>query len=118
MKSHSSSRSRTTATSGFRTVLLSAFAFLALSALPLHGQDDRHAISKVPPVYPPIARQMRITGTVKVTATIDASGKVIKAESPSGNKILVLSAIDCVKLWKFSPGEGTVTVTVDISFEI
>ena len=95
---------------------LLAVLLLVASATPLHAQN-RVAVSKVPPVYPPIARQMGITGVVTVSATVDAAGKVIKAESGSGNKLLAPAAIDAVKQWKFAPGEGTVTVTVSVTFE-
>jgi len=100
-----------------RAILLSIVAFLVLSAAPLRAQE-RRAIQKVPPVYPPMAKQLRITGVVKVVATINASGVVIKAESNSGNKLLATSAIDAVKQWKFAPGDATETVTVDVNFEI
>jgi len=117
IQSQQPSRRHATATLCIKRSLIPAVALLVFAALPLHGQD-RHAVSKVPPVYPPLARQMHITGVVKVLATIDASGKVTKAESPSGNKILALSAIDCVKQWKFAPGDGITTVIIDVDFEI
>ena len=99
-----------------KTPPLLALAFLALAVTLLYAQD-RAAVHKVPPVYPPIARQMGITGTVVVTTTVDASGKVIKAESNSGNKLLAASAIDAVKQWKFAPGDGTDTFPVSVNFE-
>ena len=58
-----------------------------------------------------------ISGTVVVTATVDASGKVIKAESTSGNKLLAGAAIDAVKQWKFTAGDTTATFPVTINFE-
>ena len=99
-----------------RTLPPFALALLIFAAAPLHAQD-RHAIHKVSPTYPPIARQMGITGTVIVAATVDPSGKVIKAESNSGNKLLAISAIDAVKQWKFAPGDTTDTIPVSIIFE-
>jgi TonB family protein len=89
---------------------------MILFAAPLHPQE-RAAVHRVPPVYPPIARQLGISGTVLVITTVDATGKVVKAESNSGNKLLAPSAIDAVKQWKFAPGDGTETFTVSVSFE-
>jgi len=83
---------------------------------PLQAQE-RAPLHKVPPVYPPVARQLGITGTVVVTVTVDASGKVTKAESNSGNKLLAPAAIDAVKQWKFAPGDGVQTFAVDVNFE-
>lgn len=95
---------------------LLALAFLLLALTPLHAQE-RAAVRKVPPTYPPIARQMGITGTVIVTTTVDASGKVIKAESTSGNKLLATAAIEAVKQWKFAPGDSAETFPVAVNFE-
>jgi TonB family protein len=95
-----------------------ALAFLAFSVAPLHAQDkERAAVHKVAPVFPPIARQMGLTGTVVVTTTVDPTGKVIKAESTSASKVFVTAAIDAVKQWKFAPGDSTDTFSVTISFE-
>jgi TonB family protein len=95
---------------------LLTFALLPFAVKPLQAQD-RSVVHKVPPVYPPIARQLGITGVVVVTTTVDATGKVIKAESTSGNKLLAPSAIDAVKQWKFAPGDGTETFPVSVNFE-
>lgn len=87
-----------------------------MAARPLRAQE-RSAVHKVPPIYPAIARQMGITGTVVVNATVDPTGKVLKAESTSGNKLLATAAIDAVKQWKFAPGDATQTFPVTINFE-
>jgi TonB family protein len=108
---------------GFASTILKvspvlALAFLAFTVAPLHAQSaERPAIHKVPPVYPPIARQMGLTGTITVTTTVDPTGKVIKAESTSGSKVFLSAAIDAVKQWKFAPGATTDTFPVTINFE-
>lgn len=91
-------------------------AILCLALVPLNAQE-RNVVHRVPPTYPPIARQMGITGVVVVMATVDASGKVIKADSTSGNKLLATSAIEAVKQWKFAIGDGTQTFAVSVNFE-
>jgi TonB family protein len=99
-----------------RVLPLLALALTVFLVAPVSAQE-RAAVHKVPPVYPPIARQMGITGTVVVTTTVDPTGKVVKAESTSGNKLLAPSAIDAVKQWKFAPGDATDTFPVSVSFE-
>ena len=95
-----------------------ALAFLALIVAPLHAQDkERAAVRKVAPVFPAIARQMGLTGTVVVNVTVDATGKVIKAESASNSKVFVTAAIDAVKQWKFAPGTTTDTFPITINFD-
>ena len=41
-----------------------------------HAQDGRPIKSRVAPVYPEIAKRMRVTGVVRLAATVDAGGKV------------------------------------------
>ena len=98
-------------------VLPLAFGLFLTSVAPLHAQE-RQSVSKVAPIYPELAKRMHITGTIRVVATVDASGAVLKAESDSGNKMLATAAIDAVKRWKFAPGEGHSTVTVQVVFEL
>jgi TonB family protein len=74
--------------------------------------DTSSVITKVPPVYPAIARQMSITGTVEVNITVDDSGKVTEALAVNGPAMLRASAEAAIKQWKFkSGGKGKVAVT-------
>ena len=60
-------------------------------------------LSKVAPVYPPIARAAHVEGAVALEITIDKSGHVKTAQSVSGPPMLVGAAIDCVKQWVYKP---------------
>jgi TonB family protein len=96
-------------------LFLSAVACLLL-ALPAHA-DDRRVERRVPPVYPEIAKRMRISGIVHVEATVAADGNVTAAKATAGNKMLSPAAEDAVKRWKFVPGDSPATVGIDINFE-
>ena len=96
-------------------LLLLAVACL-LFALPAHA-DDRRVEKRVPPVYPEIAKRMRISGIVHIEATVAADGNVTAAKATSGNKMLSPAAEDAVKHWKFVPGDGQSTVGIDVNFE-
>jgi periplasmic protein TonB len=61
------------------------------------------AINKVQPVYPQLARQSRTEGTVRLHTLIDKDGKVIEVTYVSGPAMLVQSAIDAVRQWRFHP---------------
>ncbi len=61
------------------------------------------ATSKVPPEYPPIAKQLKIEGEVELEALVSESGTVEKVNIVSGNPVLTRPAADAVKRWKFSP---------------
>jgi periplasmic protein TonB len=60
-------------------------------------------ITQTRPVYPPLARQARIQGNVVLHAIIDKEGKVAQLEVVSGHPLLVQSALDAVKQWRYKP---------------
>ena len=59
--------------------------------------------SKVAPAYPPVARQLRLTGDVEVDVTIDEEGKVEDAKVVKGNAVFSAATVDAVKKWAFKP---------------
>jgi TonB family protein len=93
-----------------------ALALMLAIAVPAGAANDRAVKSKVPPVYPELAKRMKITGVVKVEATVDADGKVTGVKTLSGNSALTNAAEDAVRKWKFATGDGTATVDVDVNF--
>ena len=80
-------------------------------------------INKVSPAYPPLARQTRFSGTVRLHAIISKSGTVQQLEVISGHPLLVQAALDAVKQWKYRPttlnGEPVeVDTTIDVIFSL
>ena len=84
-------------------------------------------IKKVEPVYPPIAAEQHITGTVRVYYVIGGDGKVYNAHALSGEGLsedpaLRKAAEEAVLQWKYRPAtmDGkpieTNAVTVDLKF--
>jgi protein TonB len=61
------------------------------------------AIFKPKPSYPPMARQIRLTGTVQVQITIAEDGRVVAATVISGHPILRAAALEAARRWVFSP---------------
>jgi periplasmic protein TonB len=73
------------------------------------------------PVYPPLARQARIQGNVVLHAIIDKDGRVGELQVISGHPLLVQSALDAVKNWRYQPtqlnGDAVeVDTTITVSF--
>ena len=60
-------------------------------------------IRKVTPVYPPLAKQARIQGTVRFTALIGTDGSVINLQLVEGHPLLVPSAQEAVQQWQYKP---------------
>lgn len=59
--------------------------------------------SRVNPVYPDIARQQRISGTVSLAVVIGANGKITSVTALSGPELLRRPAVDAVKQWVYTP---------------
>jgi len=90
---------------------------LALNASFAHAASAHRAVvSKVPPVYPELARRMHVSGTVVVHLTIQPDGSVSDAKVESGHALLGPAAQEAVKRWKFEPGSETTDLTVDVNF--
>jgi TonB family protein len=87
-----------------------------LLAEPSFAAGARRTITRVPPVYPELARRMHITGTVVVRLTVQPDGSVSDARIQSGHALLGPAAQDAVKRWKFEPGSDTTDMVVDVNF--
>jgi protein TonB len=61
------------------------------------------ATTRVQPEFPPIARQLKVEGTVELLALVAENGKVEKVNIVSGNAMLTRSGADALKQWKFTP---------------
>ncbi len=80
-------------------------------------------VRQVRPQYPPLARQARIQGTVKLSAVISKDGSIQKLEVMSGHPLLVPSALAAVKQWRYRPtllnGEAVEVLTnIDVNFTL
>lgn len=75
------------------------------------------------PVYPQIARQARISGTVELAAIIGEDGHIQELHVVSGHPLLRQAALDAVKQWVYQPtllNEQPVKVstTIDVIFTL
>lgn len=86
------------------------------SAQTIKATGERKVISRVDVTYPKLAQQMRLRGTVKVTATVAPTGKVVKTELIGGSPIFVPYALDAVSSLKWEPGSKETKEIVEIDF--
>jgi TonB family protein len=61
----------------------------------------RKVTKRVVPVYPEIARKMKLSGTVKLTAVVAGGGQVTHIEVIGGHPVLILAAQDAAKQFIF-----------------
>lgn len=87
---------------------------LALPAL----ADGRVIKQRVAPVYPEIAKRMRIGGMVKLEVTVSADGKVLSVKTVSGNRILASAAEEAVRQWHFAVGSEDSVENVEMNFAL
>jgi protein TonB len=76
-------------------------------------------ISLPKPIYPPMARQIRLSGAVNVQVLIDEGGRVVSAKAVSGHPLLVLEAQKAAMQARFTPtmlGEQAVKVSGVITY--
>lgn len=75
------------------------------------------------PVYPPLARQARVQGAVRLNAIIGRDGAIQNLQVTSGHPLLVPAAIEAVRQWVYQPtflnGEPVEVVTViEVNFTL
>jgi TonB family protein len=85
--------------------------------------QERKLIQRVPPVYPPLARQARISGVVRFDAIIGRDGRVSNLQLISGHPLLVQPAQDAVQQWVYEPtllnGQPVeIVTTIDVRFSM
>jgi TonB family protein len=78
-------------------------------------------IHRVEPVYPDLARQARIQGTVLLDVTVNEQGEVTDVKYMRGHPLVEQAVIDAVKQWRYAPTciDGTavqVVTTVMVPF--
>jgi TonB family protein len=102
------------------TLFLSTSAFLAPKVAAQETATDttkRKVKTKIVPEFPLLARQMKVAGKVKIEATISPDGRVTSTKVVGGSPLLVSSALDAIKKWRFesAPKESTEIIEFDFN---
>jgi protein TonB len=79
--------------------------------------------SQVDPVYPPLAKQARISGVVRFATLISRDGSVQSLQLLGGHPLLAPAASEAVKQWVYRPtllnGNPVEVISqVDVNFTI
>jgi TonB family protein len=98
-------------------VLGSLYPGSAYAADPASSASHRTIVTRIPPVYPELARRMRLTGTVTLRVVIQPNGTVSETHIESGHPILGAAAQDAVARWRFSTGPDPTTMHIDVIFD-
>ena len=67
------------------------------------GVQSAKLLRKTTPSYPPIARQARIQGVVRLEAVIAKNGNIRNLRVIQGHPLLVQAAVQAVQQWRYAP---------------
>ncbi|MGC1386196.1 MAG: energy transducer TonB [Candidatus Acidiferrales bacterium] len=84
---------------------------------PAADSAKRKVKTRTVPEYPAIAKQMHITGKVKIEATIAPDGHVVSTHVVGGSPVLVGAATDALKKWRYESGPTETTEIVEFDFD-
>jgi TonB family protein len=88
------------------------------SPISVSAEDMRdRLVYRVAPLYPPLARQARIQGTVILRIVINQVGAVSDVQLVSGHPMLAPAAVEAVKKWRYLTHE-TDGKTADMQTEV
>jgi TonB family protein len=97
-------------------LLLSASLGTSFGEAQAQTRSERKAIDEVAPVYPAMAERAHIKGVVKMEVVVRANGSVKSVKVLGGSPVLIASATDAVRKWKFEPGPIETTEIVSVAF--
>jgi len=80
-------------------------------------------IHEVKPLYPALARQARIQGTVRLEAVITREGLIESLRLHGGHPLLAPAALDAVRQWRYRPATLNghpvdVALSIDVHFTL
>ncbi len=80
-------------------------------------------LKKVIPAYPPLARQARVSGTVRLLGVIAKDGTIQQLQVTSGHPLLAAAALSAVRQWIYRPtllnGQAVeVIAPIDVNFTL
>ncbi len=65
--------------------------------------QEAKIIRRVLPVYPPLAKAARISGTVKLIGILSRDGRIQELKVIEGHPLLVAAAVEAVRQWVYQP---------------
>lgn len=72
--------------------------------------------SRVTADYPELARQMQLTGTVRVEAVVLPNGRVKSIQVLGGSPVLAKSAVDTIEKWRWEKSSQETKEIIELRF--
>lgn len=77
---------------------------------------DRKVRNRVVPIYPEMARKLKLVANVKVQVTVAPNGAVTQAKAIGGHPLLIAPSVDAAKQWRYEPAGESTTTTIEFHF--
>jgi len=101
-----------------RAAALATLGIAICCAAPgMRADGNRKILAGPKPQYSELARRMKLSGTVKLEVVITPGGQVRQTKALGGHPVLVESAEQAVRDWKFEPASSQTTETLEFRFE-
>jgi TonB family protein len=80
-------------------------------------ESARKVQTKIAPVYPDLARRMKIVGVVKVQVIVGPNGNVKDVNIVGGHPLLANAVVDAVRKWHYETASKETTETREFRFD-
>lgn len=91
-------------------------ASVLLLVASLAADTDRKVVKMQQPSYPTLARQMQLSGTVRLEAVVLPSGKIKDVKVLGGHPLLSGAAVEAAKRWQYEPAPVETTEVISVKF--
>lgn len=102
---------------GFTLLVLVSSSPPAFSQEAIQAETKRKTKAKVDPRYPALARQLKLSGKVRIEVTVTPDGHVKDTHILGGSPILVNAALDALRMWRYESGPKETVEVVEIDFK-
>lgn len=80
------------------------------------AESSRKIVTRVMPVYPDMARQFNVKGSVKLSAIVSGDGTVKSLSVKGGHPLLVDAAETAIRKWRYAPASHETTESIEVNF--
>jgi TonB family protein len=81
------------------------------------AEGGRQVLVIAPSVYPVMARQLHVGGTVRMQAVVSSTGKIKELKVIGGHPLLTEAALDSARKWQFQPSATETVEVIAINYK-
>jgi len=88
----------------------------SVCALQVTAQEVRRVLVNPAPVYPEMARQLNLSGAVKIEVVVGPDGEIKETKVIGGHPILIESALKALQGWKYERASTETRLQLEFKF--